>query len=848
MSVGQLSINVDSGMAQNAIKALENRVRGLENALADTNSTSSDTGGKWTELASKMTVLGSVASTALQVFNKFQQSAKERGVLFSQFGENADIGAAKLMKYSAAVDYMINANALMRSSNALVNGDLKVSEDRFESVTKAAVQFARASGEDVNTILKTLTDSINAGTTRGLKQFGIQIDDTGTKAQKSERILFELHKRFKDIKIAAGDAAEDMDKFKNKTKIMELVGGDAIERLTRKYQSMKLSAAEAVAFVFDSSTAQLYDQKISQMGEKVFANTLAITDEISKQVDLRIKAADLSKNDADNGQRRREIADEMVISLDKQIALLKSSLERQKMITDYAQRTGENYERSKEKLEQLKLQLSDAVKKQAEWTAEAARTGGIFGKIYDLSIDYIKKGAAITGKTIENIEKEVKRRKDAADAYKKLSDEEKLNLKLKQIELGKNIELTQKELFLLNKMDSKNNAYVEQKKAAELYAKLTKSHLQAESDWMQKMTPQYELQGKYLNEKNRLERLYQEEVSKGNNADIFKLQAISDKMLNLKNQTELLKGLNQKINENRNVDYTNLIMNENKILELRQLEERRDLAIKQGKYEIAVAIQKNIDVIYKEAEANATSNLQYKQKLETLNSFKVIYGSLADSQQLSLDLQKQEIELAKAKQGTDQAKIISITETINKIKEQQEALGQFNLKMKEWEQSSYGALGAVKNIWQASGDAILMTDAQLRKAGKTRAQVIKQAVQAQILALGKQNLFEGGTNLAKGFAATAMGNPAAAGFFKAAGIHFAVAAAAGIGNSLFGGGGGGKQEDKAKTAPTTNVNTTNQQSSTTIIQFQNSMLFGSVDELARGVDSVLKDAGRRGQI
>ena len=294
MAIGELKITANSTQAIQATAALDAQFRKtaetMQAGMAKAGQAADGAGSKWTELASKLSLAKTALSGVSAVFDKFQQSAKERGVLFSQFGADADIGAAKLLKYSQAVDYMINANALMRSSNALVNGDLKVSEDRFESVTKAAVEFARRSGEDVNTVLKTLTDSINAGTTRGLKPFGIQLDDTGTKAQKSERILAELHKRFKDIKISVGDAAEDMDKFKNKTKAMELIGGDAIERMVRKYQKMKLASAEAVAFVFDSSTAQLYDQKISKMGEKVFANTLAITDEISKPVEPGIKA------------------------------------------------------------------------------------------------------------------------------------------------------------------------------------------------------------------------------------------------------------------------------------------------------------------------------------------------------------------------------------------------------------------------------------------------------------------------------------------------------------------------------------------------------------------------------
>jgi hypothetical protein len=849
MSVGELQIKADTTQAITATQALDAQFQKtaghMQAGMQKAGAAAKSTGLEWTELSSKIGLLGGAANAIGGIFSKFSAIARERGVLFSQFGNEAELSGLKLMQYSTAVDHMINANALMRSSNALVNGDLAITEDQFESVTKAAVQFARASGENVNDVLKRITDTISSGSTRGLKQFGVVVDDTGTKAEKTARMVEELDKRFRDVKISAGDAAEDLDKYNNEMKQLVLLGGDKTEDLTRKWYGLKDSITQGFAAWIDLDRETVRKTQINKVVDR-------INQDIEKSQTLLV---DMARGVADMGEKWTAAADESGRTLiqferldedrkksandgyeasKKQIVVLGSAIARQKALNDIAEKTGDAHGYDLVKLVRMEQALKQAVILQERLAKGADRYGEfLFGDRAKMTAAAGASGwAAIAEMTVE-----------AEKASKKLTADEIFQLKVRQREVGNYVQFVESEMQKLADWETKRYKDLDSVRKS-----LRDEDIKEQQRWAEKYKIAWEHAGDGALRTLEIAREIEKLAKKDDIASRMQRDTLKAEYEQVTANERWKASYKEKIdNQQKAFGVYRELLNEEAQNEYARVETQRKIALYKNDEIGAQRALNALKALDQSAKNKYVGGLEEKQINADLQAKTYLYGQFADSQKISIELTRLEISLKEQSKNGDIEGMRVTAERITQLKEQQDGLGKFNLKMKEWETSSYGAMGALSNVWRASADAFLMTDAQLRKAGKTRTQVIKEALQAQILALGKQNLFEGGTSLAKGFAALAMGSPAAAGFFKASAVHFSVALAAGVGNSLFGGGSAKNDSTDKKTAPTTSVKTSETQQKNYTIIIPGGVVVNR-DDMARNVQAAIGDARGRGWV
>jgi ABC-type transporter Mla subunit MlaD len=116
-------------------------------------------------------------NTSLQLTGKFTEEASKGFVEFADSIEKTTTQTGEAV---------LNAGALIQSLTRLDTEALK-------AVTEGAVNLSAVFGKDLAATSRILGKAIN-GNTAGLKQFGIEVDSGGTKAQRLEKILAALAK------------------------------------------------------------------------------------------------------------------------------------------------------------------------------------------------------------------------------------------------------------------------------------------------------------------------------------------------------------------------------------------------------------------------------------------------------------------------------------------------------------------------------------------------------------------------------------------------------------------------------------------------------------------------------
>lgn len=150
------------------------------------------------------------------------------------------------------------------SALGLLASMTKLDAEGLKRVTAGAADLAVRYGIDLATATDKLARGIN-GQTRGLKAFGIQVEDTGDSAKNFEKIMADVEKRFdgsaqKDLETYAGK----MIQFKNEiNESQESIGKSIID--TGIFQSAMSKAATA-ASLLSSTIKSISDQSNNSTG------------------------------------------------------------------------------------------------------------------------------------------------------------------------------------------------------------------------------------------------------------------------------------------------------------------------------------------------------------------------------------------------------------------------------------------------------------------------------------------------------------------------------------------------------------------------------------------------------
>jgi hypothetical protein len=123
--------------------------------------------------------------------NDLADKGEEVGSIAEQFtklgGSTSSIEAAR-----KAVLGTVSAFDLMKVANEGIARGIPNLNKNFATLAEYAGRFADATGKDTLTVLQDLTKAISTGSNKALKDFGIQVDQTGTNAEKMNEAIAKL--------------------------------------------------------------------------------------------------------------------------------------------------------------------------------------------------------------------------------------------------------------------------------------------------------------------------------------------------------------------------------------------------------------------------------------------------------------------------------------------------------------------------------------------------------------------------------------------------------------------------------------------------------------------------------
>lgn len=113
----------------------------------------------------------------------------------------------------AATNGVVTAQDALKAQQTLVQAGIRVSAEQLGTITRAAREYARATGTEMTAALEQLTDALRTGSAEGLGRFGVSLQQgvTGTRAFGSA--LEQLQRQQADTAVSARTMREDLDKL-----------------------------------------------------------------------------------------------------------------------------------------------------------------------------------------------------------------------------------------------------------------------------------------------------------------------------------------------------------------------------------------------------------------------------------------------------------------------------------------------------------------------------------------------------------------------------------------------------------------------------------------------------------
>lgn len=113
----------------------------------------------------------------------------------------------------AATNGVVSAQEALKAQQTLVQAGIRVSTEQLATITRAAREYALATGTEMTQSLEQLTDALRTGSAEGLGRFGVSLEQgvSGTRAFGSA--LEQLQRQQADTAVSARTMREDLDKL-----------------------------------------------------------------------------------------------------------------------------------------------------------------------------------------------------------------------------------------------------------------------------------------------------------------------------------------------------------------------------------------------------------------------------------------------------------------------------------------------------------------------------------------------------------------------------------------------------------------------------------------------------------
>lgn len=292
--------------------------------------------------------------------------------------------------------------------------------DEVERLLPIVVDFASATGQDLNSAMEAVLKSTEGGA-RGLKQYGISVDENLTGSGKLAQVTDELSKKFQgQAEIVAGTTAGGFELLKNKI-------GDLQENMGGFLSDLGSGAATLAAFALNGFKP--LSDAITETNDKLFKTReslvqFQITATINQITSLKNRIEELSKADAGNAvselTKQLKVAQTQLVEYQKEQLTFASDETLKTKFKELEQQVqqsnsifGDNtqlkqqFEFVKQELEKRRIAVISN-----ESSITTATTDELNNRLEELKKIYEKTNSFDTKSTIDAIEKELKLRKD----------------------------------------------------------------------------------------------------------------------------------------------------------------------------------------------------------------------------------------------------------------------------------------------------------------------------------------------------------------------------------------------------------------------------------------------------
>lgn len=113
----------------------------------------------------------------------------------------------------AATNGVVSAQEALKAQQTLVQAGIRVSADQLATITRAAREYARATGTEMTQSLEQLTDALRTGSAEGLGRFGVSLQQGQTGARAFSSALGQLQQQQARTQVSARTLREDLDKL-----------------------------------------------------------------------------------------------------------------------------------------------------------------------------------------------------------------------------------------------------------------------------------------------------------------------------------------------------------------------------------------------------------------------------------------------------------------------------------------------------------------------------------------------------------------------------------------------------------------------------------------------------------
>ena len=892
-----LTANTQQAVAE--LQKLDAAQRQVGQSLKKVADEGDDTGSFWDSTTAKIgaaaVAIGGAVAGIVAWANAGHQAAVEASGTADQLSGVNYMGLQAVMK---SIGGIIDMNAVLHAQNVLMEGDLKLTEYQLSVLAKTAASWADQTGQAEGEVLIKLSNAIATGSKleKLLAQHGISVKLTGDKAKDTAIVMDLLAEKFGNANIQAANAGERLTAYNNEMKMLNayVLGGDRIGIGETISMGWKKAVDSVTLFLATGkSVATLRAEMEREFQTKAIVKSINdITQSLkdySKEYDrLQGIKSELESGSAGYGTKEQAALQTSAVAAEYQWL--------QKFEDELPARLS-SIEASKQGLRKALLETigdesmaAEGLDKLYEYAGRLAEQGLLKG--FDLArfkavqdgyreIMYAERRIIVESRKakterVQIVRDEANRiqaeREKAASVLSAWSQAVTTAVVASwatankmTMGLANAVALQIKAAITTPKPDTKVDSEL---------VKLTKDVKQAELALQAAKTAGDVEAAKSAQEKLVSARQLLEAYKKGGESALFfteKLIASEKNMIDArnKNREEEIKA-NEKQHQLARARYAREIQDQQELFDLRYKDvqaqgaagvevERIDKLREQAQIRYARELRNGHTVtagVYAaeikdlvSQKAAIMENVAWQRELKrTLDERAAVlpYLSLAGESPIAADLKQKEFDLSVALLKNDKDRAEALKAQIVEMKGQANAYGELQNRFNSWGQGWELTKKLTESVFRSSTEALLMSNAELKKAGKTRSQMIMESLKNTLKAAAIDNAVKGGTRLAEAIAATAIGNPSAAGLYAASAKHFAVALAAGGAAALARVQGGGNAPT-AKTEKTSSVAGTAAANSQInyVYNFSNSMMLSNPDALVRSFKGLEKSYAER---